>query len=125
MVLVLYLILGLIADSIEVIVGAMSFEKPMSLALGPLPLWFLALWANFGCVAEYLLMFRAYLVSCALLGAIFGPLAYLSGEHFGALKVHGRFGLGMIALEWAICFPLLVCIADFCMNLKGRTASPD
>lgn len=72
-------------DSIEVIVGAMSFEKPMSLALGPLPLWFLALWANFGCVvltsihgeinrcvstdaasqlfeAEYLLMFRAYLV---------------------------------------------------------------
>ena len=28
----------------------MSFEKPMSLALGPLPLWFLALWANFGCV---------------------------------------------------------------------------
>ena len=39
-----------VKDSIEVIVGAMSFEKPMSLALGPLPLWFLALWANFGCV---------------------------------------------------------------------------
>ena len=168
----------------------MSFEKPMSLALGPLPLWFLALWANFGCVVltsftvkstdecqecpkvriwplpaffrqsifscseltwsntqqnalpetnisplkiglpKRQLVFQPSIfrckvsfseakkktpsacwstwpsrvslrpfvfffseVSCALLGAIFGPLAYLSGEHFGALKVHGRWAV--------------------------------
>ena len=29
-------------------------------------------------------------VSCALLGAVFGPLAYLGGEQFKALQVHGR-----------------------------------
>lgn len=36
-----------------------------------------------------------------------------------------RFGILMISLEWAICFPLLVCIADFCMSLKSRHAGSD
>eukprot|EP00438_Fugacium_kawagutii_P021665 Skav223793 [mRNA] locus=scaffold575:478905:481596:+ [translate_table: standard] len=126
LVLVLYPILGLMADSIQVMSGAMSFDTS-ALSVGVLPLWFLALWMNFGCVAEYLLMFRAWLAACAGLGAIFGPVAYLSGEAFKALEVHGRFGILMISLEWAICFPLLVCIADCCMNLKaGRCCeSPD
>lgn len=36
---------------VQVYGGAMEFQKPLALPLGPLPLWFLALWANFGCVA--------------------------------------------------------------------------
>lgn len=36
-----------------------------------------------------------------------------------------RFGILMISLEWAICFPLLVCIADLCMSLKSRHAGSD
>ncbi|CAK9089831.1 unnamed protein product [Durusdinium trenchii] len=100
----------------------MEFQKPLALPLGPLPLWFLALWANFGCVAEYLLLFRPYLVGCAFLGCIFGPLAYLGGEELKALQIHGRFGLGMVALEWSLCFPLLVAVADWCLAPKALAA---
>ena len=50
--LLLYLSLGLVADSIQVACGFLSFDRPLALPVGLLPLWFMALWANFACVAR-------------------------------------------------------------------------
>lgn len=33
-----------------------------------------------------------------------------------------RFGLGMVALEWSLCFPLLVAVADWCLAPKALAA---
>ncbi|CAE7448716.1 Wdr43 [Symbiodinium microadriaticum] len=106
LVIALYVVMGLVLDSIQVAFGTMSFSTD-SPALGVLPVWFVALWANFGCVAEYLVVFKPYVAGCAVLGALFGPAAYAGGEHFGALHIT-RFGLFAISMEWAISFPFMV-----------------
>jgi hypothetical protein len=44
---------------------------------------------------------------------VFGPLAYLGAEKFGAVHLPGpTLNLAWIALEWAIVLPLLVWIRD-------------
>ncbi|CAE7602621.1 unnamed protein product [Symbiodinium sp. CCMP2592] len=115
-----YVFMGLVLDSIQVAFGTMSFPADSdSPTLGVLPVWFVALWANFGCVAEYLPVFKPYVAGCAVLGALFGPAAYAGGEHFGALHIT-RFGLFAISMEWAISFPFMVYVADEVLTNKDQ-----
>lgn len=86
--------------------GVMPFE-------GVAPVWMVALWALFATnlnVSLRALHGRWQLA--ALLGAIGGPLAYLSGARLGALQwVDAGAALAAIAIGWATLMPLLLLAA--------------
>jgi hypothetical protein len=47
------------------------------------------------------------------LGALFGPLAFIAGEKFGAVEfVNPPASLTALALGWAFLMPLLLRLAD-------------
>ena len=93
--------LGLAADTLLVLSGAIAFEG--GLRVGVVPLWMISLWAGFG--ATLLHSQRRMLKGRRLaivLGALGGPLAYLGGERLNCLTVAGSFGLIAIGIAWAI-----------------------
>ena len=104
---------GWIADSVVVLLGAMSFESHAR--LGPLaPLWMAAMWVNFG-TTLFLSMgwMRRRLVIGSVFGLIGGPLAYVTGDRLGAVVVEAPLwrSILIIGLEWAIAMPVLLRLA--------------
>ena len=71
-----------------------------------LPVWIISLWLLF--VVTLLLLARQlngkYLFA-AVLGAVFGPLTYQSGEGFGVLLLAGRSAAIAYSVFWAIYLP--------------------
>eukprot|EP00930_Biecheleria_cincta_P050746 TRINITY_DN35926_c0_g1_i1.p1 TRINITY_DN35926_c0_g1~~TRINITY_DN35926_c0_g1_i1.p1 ORF type:complete len:197 (-),score=28.96 TRINITY_DN35926_c0_g1_i1:214-804(-) len=79
---------------------------------GPDPLWMVSLWIGFAAVVDWMLeLFAGRPVLCLILGGVFGPLAYLAGERLGCLVLDTPGAVILVALEYAVCFPLLVEIA--------------
>jgi hypothetical protein len=99
--------IGAACDGTLALAGVLRFPEPA--AGWPVPLWMLALWANFGLVVEDM---RPWLgpTLAAPLGAIGGPLAYLAAGRLGAISLDaGQTGsLVAIAFEWAVAMPLLL-----------------
>jgi len=104
---------GLVFDSLLVVMGAFS---PKRLVL-PSPLttfWMLALWANFATTLNVSLRrLQGHGLVAAGLGAVFGPLAYYSGERLGAADIHDprAASLLLIAVAWAVATPALLLLA--------------
>ena len=107
------LFMGLLADSLLIGFGVYT---PRGLIKGwPLtPPWMLALWVNFGTLANGSLSWLKgrYLLG-AFLGAWGGPAAYYSGHRVGALSFHPPWipHLVYLGIAWAIAVPLLFFLA--------------
>lgn len=75
------------------------------------PVWLVALWAVFGTALRGSLGWLAgrYGLS-ALLGAVGGPLSYVSGARLGAVTLNPSrsFSVAALAVAWAVVTPLLV-----------------
>jgi hypothetical protein len=57
----------------------------------------------------------------SLMGAVFGPLAFIAGEKLGAVQFIDRLmALLALAIGWAMLLPLLLWIAD---EIKYRVKS--
>lgn len=84
------------------------------------PLWMLALWPLFATTLNVsLAWFKPRPVPAALVGAMAGPLAYAGGEALGAIRLEG-VALWVLALGWAVAFPLLLTLARW----SERGAAP-
>lgn len=82
---------------------------------GVFPLWLVSMWLLFVAILPLteFLIYRPILA--AVLGAIFGPLSYISGKMLGVLLIKDSTALIAYALFWALFFPLS-------LNLqKGKT----
>jgi hypothetical protein len=56
---------------------------------------------------------RSRWVLASLMGAVFGPLAFIAGENLGAVQFIDRhLALLSLALGWALLMPLLLWIAE-------------
>jgi len=87
------------------------------------PLWLVALWVMFGTTLRGSLSGLANRYGlAALLGAVAGPLSYLSGARLGAVTLPPDrvFSLFALAVGWAVVLPLLVWLA----HGRCRTATP-
>ncbi len=73
------------------------------------PWWMTILWASFACSfrASFQWLEHKYLLS-AVLGGIFGPIAYYSGSQLGAIAPISHQGLILVGLFWLISMPLMV-----------------
>lgn len=104
--------IGLLADSYLVASGMVSYPNGTWIE-GFAPYWILAMWVMFATTMNMSLKWlKRRLPLAALLGAVFGPLAYLAGEELGAITIESRI-LAIVALSviWAFCMPLLLTLA--------------
>ena len=106
-------LLGFVVDS-ALVSTAVFAPIPFVWASPPWsPPWMAMLWVNQAVAlnASLAWMRGRYLLG-ALLGAIGGPLAYLSGAKLGAmLRLPSHHGLLIIGITWAVAFPVLQALA--------------
>jgi hypothetical protein len=106
-------LVGYLADSVLVRLGALSFVAGQ-FDVGPSPLWMAALWINLAVTLRHSLdwLTGRYLWG-VVLGVVSGPLAYAAGVRMGA----ARFGwetwpaLVVVGVEWALAMPCLLWLA--------------
>jgi hypothetical protein len=106
------ILMGLLADSLLVVSGLVSYPNGTWIQ-GFAPYWILAMWAMFATTLNLSMKWmRGRIPLATLLGAIFGPLAYLAGEELGAISLESRgFAITALAVIWAVSMPLLVTLA--------------
>jgi hypothetical protein len=81
-------LLGMAADAGLAAGGVLQFAP--AAAIGVLPIWVALLWLNFVTLIDGALrLLQQRLLLAALLGAVSGPLAYLSGVAFGLVEIGG------------------------------------
>jgi|TARA_B110000240_G_scaffold21256_1_gene21560 hypothetical protein len=78
------------------------------------PYWLLMIWALFATTINgSLAWMKGRLVLSMVMGAVFGPMAFVAGEKLGAIVFTDRpSGLLALALGWAVLMPLVMWIAD-------------
>ncbi|OOG43552.1 DUF2878 domain-containing protein [Rhodanobacter sp. C05] len=108
------IVLGLLVDGGLIRTGLASYATPWpSAALAPV--WILALWATFAMTfTQSLSWLETRLWLAALLGAIGGPLAYLSasrGWHVVSFADPAWCGLLWLGIGWALATPALAWLA--------------
>ncbi|QDU69465.1 DUF2878 domain-containing protein [Engelhardtia mirabilis] len=104
-------LLGLVLDGGLAAGGLLRFDATDAPFVGPLPLWMVALWANFAPSLGHALgwMRRRYIVGL-LFGALGGPTTYFAGVRLGALQFGDDMAASLIAITvvWAVAMPLLL-----------------
>ena len=107
------LVIGFVLDSILIAIG--TYEPNRLLMPAPITtIWLLMLWLNFSLVLnESLKWFQKHLFAAAIMGSVFGPLAYLAASRLGAVKIMTPVSrsLLMVAVAWFIAMPLMSVIA--------------
>jgi Protein of unknown function (DUF2878) len=101
---------GLLLETALVHLGVIRHNVP--LWAGGAPPWIVALWLAFGATipTTAAVLGSHSSAKAALLGFIFGPVAYVGGEALGALAINGTpwRAHATIAALWALAFPALV-----------------
>jgi hypothetical protein len=75
-----------------------------------IPLWMAGLWLGFACTLNVSMRWlQNYWWLALILGAIFGPVAYLGAEKLGAIKLmQGNTTMILLAIGWGFLFPCLL-----------------
>ena len=117
-------LIGCLLDQIGYSMGLISFQYH-PLWISYIPLWMIALWLAFASTLNVSMRWlQPKPVLAAILGGIFGPLAYLGSAKLEVIHLTApTYSLAWIALEWAIAMPLLFWIRrQFNQSVLGRTA---
>ena len=78
------------------------------------PIWLVAMWALFASTMNVSMAWlkKRWLLA-SVMGAVFGPLAFVAGEKLGAVIFLERwYALLALALGWTVLMPLLLWLAD-------------
>ena len=114
---------GYLFDSVLVVAGALDFPEHAGPAAPTTP-WMVALWIAFAATLRHSMNWarRRYALA-ALAGAVFGPLAYRTGEAIGAISLApSPFGWLAVASEWAVAMPLLLWLRERFEGTAGTGA---
>ncbi|MCV6615261.1 MAG: DUF2878 domain-containing protein [Cellvibrionaceae bacterium] len=96
--------MGLVWESVLTATGHTVYRGHSS-ALAPY--WIVLMWAQFAITLNYSMAWlQQQLWLAAILGGIFGPLAFLGAEKLGAISLaKGNSTLVLLALGWALLMP--------------------
>ncbi len=103
---------GLMFEAVTLQLGHVRYPTGES-AGGPPPYWLIALWGLFGIALNVSMRWmKGRWVVAALLGAVVGPLSYVSGVKLGAAEfIHRTPALVVLSIGWAIAMPVLIGLA--------------
>lgn len=101
--------LGFIVDSLLVVSGFIAFPPYARIGF-PSTIWMVCLWLMFAMTLRHSLgwLRRRYLLA-AVLGGVFGPLAYWAGSRIGAIHLNGD-AVAAIAAAWTGSMIGLLCL---------------
>lgn len=84
------------------------------------PSWILTLWAAFATtLVPALGWLNQRLGLAAALGAVFGPIAYYSGQRLGALSIPDPRAYGVLVAGWALATPALIGLSGWLHRSSG------
>jgi Protein of unknown function (DUF2878) len=104
------LLLGFLVDTILLQHSFVVFKNLNSYPFNLYqPWWMTILWAAFASSfgASFSWLKKKYLL-VAVLGGIFGPIAYYSGSQFGAIEPISSLGLFLVGILWLISMPIML-----------------
>ncbi|MHC4830764.1 MAG: DUF2878 domain-containing protein [Planctomycetota bacterium] len=108
-------VLGLILDSLVASSGVIAFASPAPIWPEHLaPPWIVALWASFATLApRSLARLQGKPLLAAALGALAGPLTYVSAAKLGAaeIQVPDWQAAVVVAAEYALAMPIVLACA--------------
>ena len=105
--------IGLIWESLLLASNWLSYSSSENNAFFA-PIWLVAMWALFATTINHSMAWLKDRYFLALiLGAVFGPLAFIAGENLGAVVFFDRpMALAALALGWSALMPLLLWLAE-------------
>jgi hypothetical protein len=104
--------IGIIWESLLLASGWLAYASSGSANIAPI--WLVAMWALFATTINHSMAWlkNRYFLAL-LLGAVFGPLAFIAGENLGAVVFLDRtMALTLLAVGWAVLMPLLLWLAQ-------------
>ena len=77
------------------------------------PYWLIVMWALFATtINQSMAWLKDKLIIAAVMGAIFGPMAFVAGEKLGAVEFANEpAAMVLLAIGWGILMPLVCVIA--------------
>ena len=106
----IFALFGTLIDSFFAFSNMLSYKGTYAPDLLIAPLWITAMWCGFcSTVNHSLAWLKNRWVSAFLLGAIFGPLSYITGQKFGAIYFNSDLVTvnTILALVWGLSIPLI------------------
>jgi hypothetical protein len=103
--------LGFVIDTILGLAGIFVFAPRASNPSWLCPIWMVAIWMMFGSMLNASLAWlAAHGAIASIVGAIAGPLSYLTAAKMGAIALPGRVAprLAILVIVWAVVFPTLL-----------------
>lgn len=107
-------LIGTMVDGIKYASGLINYQGGYSGINWLAPLWITAMWGGFAALLNHSLKWlRKSPVLGFVLGAVFGPLAYLTGVKTGVLSfnISQTTSILILALVWGTAIPVLVWIS--------------
>jgi len=103
-------LIGTLMDTVLNLTGLVSYQGTYPFLVWAAPLWITTMWMGFAATLNHGLSWltrRPWLGF--ILGAVFGPLAYLTGARYGAIQITGalEITLVLLALLWGLMIPAL------------------
>ena len=108
-------VLGTIMDTLFNVFGIVDYSGVYSFARWMAPMWITSMWVGFSTTINYSLQrLNSKKYIGFILGAIFGPIAYLAGERYGAIVLMQPkiYALLILSVAWGGIIPLLFKISD-------------
>ena len=101
-------VLGTIVDTMFMHLGLLSYDGLYSKDILIAPLWITAMWCGFSATINHSMYWlnNKWMLSFVL-GLVFGPLSYITGEKFGAISftVDIKIIIVVLAIVWGLSIP--------------------
>lgn len=119
----IFALFGTLVDSIFAYSNMLSYKGIYTPDTSIAPLWITAMWCGFcSTVNHSLAWLKDRWVPAFLLGAVFGPLSYITGEKFGAIYFNSDlFTINIVlALVWGLSIPFIYWVNDRLVSHTGK-----
>lgn len=103
-------LIGMVVDSLKKVTGLITYAGDIHVGWLAPP-WIIAMWLLFSTSLNGSLSWlKGRYVLAVILGAVFGPLSYVSGVRLGAAEFNFDFWItvGVLAMVWGLVVPILV-----------------
>ena len=113
-------VLGTLIDTMFMFSGILSYSGLYSKNILIAPLWITAMWCGFSATINHSMLWlnNKWMLSF-ILGLVFGPLSYITGEKFGAIHFFAdiKIIIVVLAVVWGVSIPLIYWVNNRLGNL--------
>jgi len=107
------LVIGLLWETCVLNLSILHYPSHLEVSFWP-PMWLIMMWALFATTINLSMgWLKGRWLLAMLMGAIFGPLAFVAGEKLGAVVfLDSTLSMITLAIGWGLLMPLLLWLAE-------------